>query len=86
LRQAGKFTTSDSMNRTQCRMARAALSWTVDQLAAASGANRRTVLRFEAGENVTSEKVEAMRAALVREGIAFENGGKRAGVSYLRRD
>jgi hypothetical protein len=27
--------------------------------------------------------VEKLRAALVAEGIAFEDGGERAGVSYL---
>jgi transcriptional regulator with XRE-family HTH domain len=67
-------------------MARAALGWSLDQLAAASGIGRRTVAKFEAGGNVLPENVEAMRAALVAQGIIFENGGKRAGVSYLRRD
>jgi transcriptional regulator with XRE-family HTH domain len=74
------------MNITQCRMARAALGWTLDDLASASGVGRRTVAKFEAGGSILPGKLEAMRAAFVQEGIAFENGGKRAGVSYLRRD
>jgi transcriptional regulator with XRE-family HTH domain len=74
------------MNRTQCKMARAALGWSVDDLAREAGLSRRTILRFEGGESVAPDTVETLRARLVREGIAFENGGKRAGVSYLRRD
>lgn len=67
-------------------MARAALDWTLDDLARASGVGRRTVAKFEGGETVQPETVEKLRATLVAEGIAFTNGGKRAGVSYLRKD
>lgn len=67
-------------------MARAALGWSVDDLARETGLSRRTVLRLEGGETVAPESIEAMRQAFVKEGIAFDNGGKRAGVSYLRRD
>lgn len=74
------------MNVTQCKMARAALGWRLDDLAGKSGVGRRTVAKFEAGGNVMPETVEALRATFVREGIAFTNGGKRAGVTYLRRD
>lgn len=74
------------MNVTQCRMARAALGWSLDDLAEASGVARRTVAKFEGGGNILPDKLEALRATLVREGIAFTNGGKRAGVSYLRKD
>lgn len=77
---------SAAMNVTQCRMARAALGWTLDDLADASRVGRRTVAKFEAGGTILPEKLEALRAAFVREGIAFTNGGKRAGVSYLRAD
>ena len=74
------------MNGTQCRMARAALGWSLDQLQAEAGVNKRTIMRHEAGETISPEKLEALRSAFVREGIAFANGGKRAGVTYLRRD
>ena len=67
-------------------MARVALGWSAADLARAAGIGYATVARFEAGQTVQPDKVEAMRAALVAEGIAFENGGRRAGVSYLRRD
>lgn len=67
-------------------MARSALDWTLDDLAAAAGVRTMTISKFERGLNVLPEKVEALRAALVRAGIAFTNGGKRAGVTYLRKD
>ncbi len=67
-------------------MARVAMDWKLDDLATASGVSTRTALRHEQGQSIQPEKMEAMRAALVREGIAFTNGGKRAGVTYLRRD
>lgn len=67
-------------------MARAALEWSLDRLANAAGVNKRTVMRHEAGEAIQPEKVEALRAVFVREGIAFVNGGKRAGVTYLLKD
>lgn len=67
-------------------MARAALEWSIDRLASVAGVNPRTVMRHEAGETISPEKREAIRAAFVREGIEFINGGKRAGVGFLRRD
>jgi transcriptional regulator with XRE-family HTH domain len=74
------------MNVAQCRMARAALDWTLDDLAAASGVARRTIAKFEKGGNVLPEKREALRAALAAQGIEFVNGGTRAGVTYRRHD
>lgn len=74
------------MTVTQCRMARAALDWTLDDLAASSRVGRRTIVKYERGGNILPENIEALRAAFVREGIAFTNGGKRAGVTYLRLD
>jgi transcriptional regulator with XRE-family HTH domain len=74
------------MNPLQSKMARVALGWSVSELATAAGVGRATAARFELGQNVQPAKVEAMRSAFVREGIAFTNGGGRQGVSYLRRD
>jgi transcriptional regulator with XRE-family HTH domain len=74
------------MNPTQSKMARVALGWSGADLAKAAGLGSATVARFELGQTIQPDKLEAMRAAFVKEGIAFENGGKRAGVSYLRRD
>lgn len=74
------------MNVAQCRMARAGLRWSLDDLAKASGISRASVARFESGASVQPETIEALRAALVREGVAFINGGKRLGVEVPRRD
>lgn len=60
-------------------MARAALDWTLDQFAAASGVSRRTILRFEQGETIQPEKSRAMRRALECEGVEFIDGGRMAG-------
>jgi len=56
-------------------MARAALGWTLDDLADASGVSRRTVARFEAGEAVLQPRVEKLRAALEAEGVLFISKG-----------
>lgn len=69
------------MNVVQCRMARAALGWTLDDLAAASGVSRRTIARFEAGETVLPARVQKMRDALEARGCVFiESGGFEGGV------
>lgn len=75
-----------AMNVTQCKMARAALSWSIADLARQSGVGERTVAKFETGGNVLPETVETLRACFVRHGVEFINGGKRAGVAYQRKD
>jgi transcriptional regulator with XRE-family HTH domain len=60
-------------------MARAALGWTLDDLAAASGVSRRTVARFEAGESVLPTRVQRLRQALQSEGLIFLDSGNFAG-------
>jgi transcriptional regulator with XRE-family HTH domain len=72
------------MNVAQCKMARAGLRWSLDDLAAASGISRRTVAKFEGGGKVSAESVETLRATLVKQGVEFANGGKRMGVSVPR--
>lgn len=74
------------MNITQCRMARAGLGWSLDDLASASGIARRSIARFEAGEAVRPETSETLRQTFVKEGVAFQNGGARIGVSVKRSD
>jgi transcriptional regulator with XRE-family HTH domain len=74
------------MNATQCRMARAALGWTLDDLARCSSVNRRSILNFENGGTVQPASVEKMRAALVAAGAEFINGGKSVGVMVPRSD
>lgn len=69
------------MNATQCRMARAGLGWSVDELERESGISRRTVLRFETGEKVKLETAETLRSALVKGGALFVEVEGRAGVA-----
>lgn len=61
----------------QCRMARAALGWSLNELAAAAGVNRKTVLRFEQGESTPrGANAEAIRRAFEAAGVRFaEEGG-----------
>lgn len=73
------------MNVTQCRMARAGLGWSRDDLAKASGLASRTVAKFEDGGTVVPETVETLRAALVAQGVEFINGGTRFGVAVRRK-
>jgi transcriptional regulator with XRE-family HTH domain len=67
------------MNVEQCRMARAALGWTLDDLAHASGVSRRTVARFEGGETVLGARVQRLRSAFEGHGILFIDTGAMAG-------
>lgn len=67
-------------------MARAALGWSLDDLAKTSGVARRSIARFEAGESVKPGTMESLRAAMVAEGVEFINGGKRVGVAVRQKD
>lgn len=62
-------------------MARAALQWSLHDLAAAASVSRVSCARFEGGENVGDKTVEAMRSALERAGADFTAGRGRVGVS-----
>jgi transcriptional regulator with XRE-family HTH domain len=63
------------LNIVQCRMGRAALDWSLNDLAAASGVSRRTIARFEAGESVLPSRVQKLRHALEAAGIIFVDSG-----------
>jgi transcriptional regulator with XRE-family HTH domain len=65
------------MKPEQCRMARAALDWSTQQLADAAGVGRNTVNRYESGGDARMSSVEKMRHALEAAGVQFiaENGG-----------
>lgn len=67
------------MNVRQCRMARAALDWSQQDLAAASGVSARTVIRYEAGEAILPARVETLRHAFEANGILFVDSGRMAG-------
>ena len=65
-----------SMTIAQCRMGRAALGWSLDDLAAKSGVGRRTLAKYEGGGNVLPAKVEVLRRALIDGGaVMVEQGG-----------
>jgi transcriptional regulator with XRE-family HTH domain len=62
----------------QVRMARAALNWSLADLAKAAGVHRNTVSNFETGKFAGSaDAIAALRAALEAAGVIFipENGG-----------
>lgn len=60
----------------QCRMARAALEWSTQDLAREAGVGVNTVNRFEKGQDARLSSVAAIRAALEAAGVIFiaENG------------
>lgn len=65
----------------QCRMARAALSWSLNDLAVAAGVNRKTILRFEQGESTPRDvNASAIRRAFEGEGVRFIHEGDMCGV------
>ena len=62
----------------QLRMARAALNWTVRDLAEAAGLHRNTITNIEVGRYAGDQKtLEIIEAVLRRAGVEFidENGG-----------
>ena len=62
----------------QVRMARAAIGWTVRDLAEATGLHRNTITNIEIGRYVGDHKtLEIIAATLSRAGVEFidENGG-----------
>jgi transcriptional regulator with XRE-family HTH domain len=55
----------------QCSMARAALRWSVSDLASAAVVSAPTVRRFERGDSVMPRTVEAIQHTLQRAGVIF---------------
>jgi transcriptional regulator with XRE-family HTH domain len=52
-------------------MARAALDWSLAQLAKKAGVNPNTISRFESGRDVMSSIVAKLEEALREEGVVF---------------
>lgn len=75
------------MKPAQVRMARAALNWSLQQLADASGVHRNTISNFETGKFAgEASKLAALQAALEAAGVIFvEENGEGPGVR-LRKD
>lgn len=62
-------------------MARAGLNWSVSHLAVESKVAARTIARFEGGDTVTLQKVEALRRALVDGGALIIDVDGQPGVA-----
>lgn len=62
-------------------MARAALRWSLDDLADKSGVGRRTIAKFEGGGSVVPETLDRLAASFIAAGVAFTDDGGRVGVS-----
>jgi transcriptional regulator with XRE-family HTH domain len=65
------------LTREQVRMARAALQWTVGELARQTSLTAKTIHNYEHGGNATIETLEKIKAAFERAGVTWvpENGG-----------
>jgi hypothetical protein len=71
---------TENVNVTQCRMARAALDWSVADLAEAAAVDRLCVKRFETGDPLIPLKVEALRTAFEARGVRFLESGQFEGA------
>ena len=61
-------------------MARAALGWSLDEIAAEAGVNRKTILYFERGETMPrTGNLKAIRRAFEHAGVRFIDEGPNAG-------
>jgi DNA-binding XRE family transcriptional regulator len=59
----------------QIRMARAALNWTVRDLAKATGLHRNTINNIEVGRYLGDpESLRTIEKVLIRAGVEFTNG------------
>lgn len=59
------------MTPTQCRMARAALGWSVRDLAKAADITANTVSSFELSRSVRPATVESMQSIFLTHGVVF---------------
>ena len=76
--QIGAFVKVCSMlTSDQVRMARAALKWSVEELARRSGVHAKTILRYENGGNATVETLGKLKEAFDAGGVTWipANGG-----------
>lgn len=71
----------NSMNITQCKMARAGLGLRAADVAEAAGLQRITVSRFESGGRIDQKSLAAIQAALEQAGAQFNSGPGYVGVN-----
>lgn len=65
----------------QCRLARVALGWSLDEAAAAIGISRRAILRFEQGESSPRDRtLETLRRVYEAASVRFIDEGPDAGA------
>jgi transcriptional regulator with XRE-family HTH domain len=69
------------MTPEQCRMARAALKWSLDDLTAKAGVGRATISRFEMGADIREDIRAKIERALTEAGAKFDSRGGRWSVS-----
>jgi transcriptional regulator with XRE-family HTH domain len=74
------------MTPAQMRMARAALHWSVEQLAEKSGVHRNTISNFETGRYAGDpEKRDAIKRTLESAGVIFTDENREDSGVMLRR-
>jgi DNA-binding XRE family transcriptional regulator len=74
-----------TVTSAQVRMARAALNWTVRDLAKATGLHRNTINNIEVGRYAGDpESLAAIERVLTRAGVEFTNGDQ-PGVRLRKR-
>lgn len=60
-------------------MARAALRWSIDDLAERAGVGRATIARFETGAEIRPDRATALRNALETAGVKILDQDERSG-------
>ena len=75
--------TAETVTPAHVKAARAFLDWTAADLAKNSGIGAATVRRWESGNSIRSESVEAIFDSLKEMGIVFQNGGE-PGVRLMK--
>jgi DNA-binding XRE family transcriptional regulator len=77
----GVVLAADTLSPAQCRMARAALQWGVNEAAAAAGVSYRTIVRLENEQrDIQPDKVATIRCAFEAAGVRFLDTGSEAGA------
>ena len=73
------------MDANQLRMARAALKWSVRELAMKSGITANTISRIENGSDTRTSTVVSLKKALEEGGVIFiPENGQGAGVRLAK--
>ena len=73
------------MNAQQCRMARAGMALSINDLGRLAGVRAMTISKYERGlQKVLPRTVEALRAWFVSQGVEFINGGATVGARVPR--